>query len=140
MTISASRTSWRDCCAYLPSVTKVTPSGDTRRTASLPRKPVRYRMLVIRTQRNRRTFRLARTPRSLRTRDFSAGAWKLRRANSAFPAEVVEYCVESKDVPEPAESRDPADRHVLDQGLPPERFPAGGGGQGDVHDGEARGG
>ena len=52
-TISAPRTSWWDCSAYLPSVTKVTPSGETRSAASLPLNPVRYRIFVIRRQRKR---------------------------------------------------------------------------------------
>src|SRR4030067_237627 len=81
-------------------------------------------MLVTRTQRTKRTLRLARTPKSLRIRKSTPGGRESRRANFAFPAEVVEYGVQGEDVSEPAESRDPAYHHVPDQGLLPEGFPA----------------
>src|SRR3990170_641624 len=81
-------------------------------------------MLVIRTQRNRWTLRLVRTPRSLRIRKSAPGGRESRRANFAFPAEVVEHGVQGEDVSEPAESRDPAYHHVPDQGLLPEGLPA----------------
>src|SRR4030066_2432912 len=81
-------------------------------------------MLVVRTQRNRRTLRLARTPRSLRIRKSAPGGRGSRRANFAFPAEVVEQGVQGEDVSEPAESGDPAYPHIPDQGLLPEGPPA----------------
>src|SRR3970040_2857089 len=96
-------------------------------------------MLVIRTQRNRRTLRLARTPRSLRIRKSPPGGRVSRRANFAFPAEVVAHGVQGEAVSEPAESRDPAYHHVPDQGLLPEGLPAREVAQVDLRGGEPRG-
>src|SRR4030065_2191743 len=95
-------------------------------------------MLVIRTQRNRRTLRLARTPRSLRIRKSPPGGRVSRRANFAFPAEVGEHGVQGEEVSEPAESRDPAYHHVPAQGLLPEGLPARQVAQVDLRGGKAR--
>src|SRR4030067_344869 len=81
-------------------------------------------MLVIRTQRNRRTLRLARTPRSLRIRKSAPGGRGSLRPNFASPAGGVEQGVQGEAVSDPAESRDPAYHHIPDQGLLPEGLPA----------------
>lgn len=71
-------------------------------------------------------------------RESAPRSFPLRGGNSAFSVEVVENGVQGKNISEAAEPGDPSDDHVFDQGLFPERFPAGGVAQVNFHGGNAR--
>src|SRR5512144_2621815 len=83
-------------------------------------------MFVIRTQTNTSTRLRASDARSLAMRESAVGKTASsppgKGAARVASLDVIQDRRQCQDVPEAAETRDPADDRVLDEGRPPERL------------------